>query len=149
MANIKDIISSFGSATKYEKDTNCCAVIALTASFEIPYDTAHEVAFQQWGRVDRRGVPSARIFSSFNSGSFLGRCIEKVQTMREYWAPGGSRMRKMKVKSFAQLYNRGTYYIIIRSHALVVKDGVIIDNRRDAANRNVVKAWKVLPSRVN
>lgn len=147
MQHVKDIISSYGPATKYDTDWNQCAVTALSASFEISYDEAHAAAQQYWNRQHKKGTKSSQLFKTFKPKSvstFLGRTLTPVETTRPYWCPrNGKRMRKMKVKSFSQQYPTGTYYVIVARHALVVKDGVIVDNRRDSATRNVLHAWRV------
>ena len=32
------------------------------------------------------------------------------------------------VKTFCEQYNKGTYIVIVRKHALTIKDGIVIDN---------------------
>lgn len=147
MTHIKDIISSYGPATKYETDWNQCAVTALSASFEIPYDEAHAAAERYWKREHKKGTKSSQLFKTFkpkSESTFLGRTLTPVETTRPYWCPrNGKRMRRMKVRSFAQQYPKGTYYILVARHALVIKNGVVLDNRRDGDSKNVNYAWRV------
>ena len=50
------------------------------------------------------------------------------------------------VKTFMQKYTKGTYLLLVNKHALVVKDGVVVDNsnyRFNGYRRTVESSFKI------
>ena len=50
------------------------------------------------------------------------------------------------VKTFAQTYKRGNYFVLVNQHALAIKNGVVVDNSNyqfDGYRRVVTSAFKV------
>ena len=47
------------------------------------------------------------------------------------------------VKTFCEQYNKGTYIVLVRNHALTIKDGIVIDNPnyRFTGYRRVVESF--------
>lgn len=65
------------------------------------------------------------------------------------WKLGGEkRERKMRIRTFIQDYTQGTYYILVRDHALIVKDGEVIDhNPKGITEKHIVKmAFRIEPT---
>lgn len=145
MQDINQVIKGYGPHDKHSEDKNNCTVNALSAAFEVPYDEAYEFAKQEWDRIHGKGVPTKPITESFKDTVF-GKFSVQVQATIDYKQPDGSTIvRNMTLRSFLKAFPTGSYFVLVRGHALVVKDGVLIDNSKKLG-RIVLRAWKIEPT---
>ena len=124
-------------------EKNDCAVRAIANAFNVTYDTAHMFAATKLERKARKGVKAmfAKLdllgsvtFDLFSNTLFpetrtygihplkrskSGKVVNKKYTHKEV---------AHTVKTFCEQYNKGTYIVIVRNHALTIKDGIVIDN---------------------
>ena len=143
-----------------------CVVRAIANAFEISYNTAHEFTKDTFKRKNRKGTFNVNpIMKKLNEVAF------KAEGQLDLFAPvlenkfnvkhigdrpkdGGTLQNKAykhkavayTVKTFMQKFSRGTYFIIVHKHALVIKDGVLIDNgnyRFNGYRRPVESAFKI------
>jgi len=142
---IREYVSKIGSSKSMEGENNDCAVLAVSAAFEIPYDTAHKFAETKWGRKKRQGTITRNIIDTMNELTtvtpLFNKRADKISTINEY----ATKKRVVKCKSrlgtFSNKNNKGTYFILVNQHATVIKDGIILDNY---APGSIVKfAWKI------
>jgi hypothetical protein len=150
MKHINDIIKTYGSHENLNRDLNCCAVAALSASMEVPYDDAYKFAEREWGRKKREGTQTFKLLSSFENKEEITvgdktKQIIPIKATHVYHQYGKDIERAMSLKTFLKVFNKGIYYIIIRQHALTVKDGELIDNN-DQMGRRVKYAFKLQTS---
>lgn len=143
-----------------------CVVRAFANAFEISYNAAHEFAKQQFKRKSRQGTFNVNpimkkldevVFPAEGQLDLFDPATEskfKVSHMGDRPKDGGTLQNdKYKhkavaytVKSFMQEFKRGTYFIIVHKHALVIKNGVLIDNgnyRFNGYRRPVASAFKI------
>ena len=141
----KKMIASNGPATAMEKDAKNCAVLALSAAFEIPYDYADAFARVQWKRKSRRGTNTNAIINTMKSATSNSPVFEKVakecNVINVYVTPKKLVNCRSKLYTFANNNKKGTYYVLTRGHALVVKDGQILDGTKPGSA--VRYAWKI------
>ena len=128
-------------------DRSYCTVLSLSVSLGITYDEAYTILSKR--RRRRRGLKLSALQECLNEITcFAGTGpsdMEKVSRFRKiYERPFQAKTRgsRLMLKTFAKMNNKGTYYVVVRGHALVVKDGAIIDyfNR---PRRVVEIAWKI------
>ena len=124
-------------------EKNDCAVRAFANAFNISYDVAHKFAEDKFARKAKKGVKGMFItlsklgFASFDlfsntlfpetrtygihpiARSKSGKVVNTKYTHKEV---------SHTVKTFCEQYNKGTYIVIVRKHALTIKDGIVIDN---------------------
>jgi hypothetical protein len=141
-------------------ETNDCTVRAIANAFNVCYDTAHDYAKTVLGRENRKGIKGfdAKMASiklvSFSDNSeqlslFPQSNDYNVKTLRsmDLINPAYTHKRvAWTVKTFCAKYNRGTYIITVKGHALTIKDGVIMDNpnyRFTGFRRPVINAFKI------
>ena len=67
--------------------------------------------------------------------------VEKASTINEYRHPQGVIKCKTKLSTFANKNRKGTYFVLVRNHATVVKDGIVLDNYSPGST--VKYAWKI------
>ena len=149
-------------------EKNDCAVRAVANAFDIGYNVAHKWCADTFNRKPRKGTKLMNstlkgitdvefpiengaqldLFNELTSNQFtikhIGDCPKR----------GGKLInRKYKhkpvaytVKTFMQKYTKGTYLLLVNKHALVVKDGVVVDNsnyRFNGYRRTVESAFKI------
>ena len=137
-----------GPASKMATDNNSCTVKALSAAFSISYDDAHSFAAKEWNRVTGRGVRTSAMLQTFPIGfstqsRALGKEITRAKATSEYKQPNGTMLeRAMNLSTFCKKHPRGTYYILVDGHALVISDGEVIDHS-DRPKRRIKFAWKI------
>jgi hypothetical protein len=145
--NINDTVKSNGSNTKQLMDNNNCSVLALAEAFEVAYDEAYKYAQETLNRMKSKGVITGKIINVFNSGiKILGKKVSEAKAVTKYRQSNGKMLeRRMKISTFIKKYPKGTYYILVRGHALVIKDGTMYDHKgfADKLGRPVKYAWKV------
>jgi len=144
---ISDTVKYNGSNANQLMDNNSCSVLALAEAFEISYDQAYTYAKDVWGRLKRKGVITGRIIDTFNSGlKVLDKKIVDSKPITKYRQPNGKIVnRRMRISTFIKEHPKGTYYILVKGHALVIKNGVMYDVKSfaDRFSRPINYAWQV------
>lgn len=137
--NINHEVIKNGKHQLKHQDSNNCAVNALAVAFNVSYDTAHQYAATEWNRKHGRGTHSSLLINDLKNQTQLkfGKRSKEVPAVTFYRHPHALVKRKMKLSTFLKHYPSGTYYVLVRNHALVIKDGVLIDN--DASLTRPVK----------
>ena len=124
-------------------EKNDCAVRAFANAFNISYDVAHKFAEDKFARKAKKGVKNMfqtltelgfATFDLFQNSLFpetrtygihpiarskSGKVVNTKYTHKEV---------NHTVKTFCEQYNKGTYIVIVAKHALVIKNGIVIDN---------------------
>ena len=144
-------VSNGSLIAKGEK--NDCVVRALANAFNISYDIAHEFAASKFNRKARRGTK--KVFNTFKS---LGNVafdlfkdtlfpITKEYKLKCVRKPINASYTHKKVnytvKTFCAKFSKGTYIVLVHKHALVIKDGIVVDNAdmRFTGYRRVVESY--------
>ena len=143
-----------------------CAVRAFANAFEISYNTAHKFAKDAFKRKAKQGTFNVNpilkkmnevVFKAEGQLDLFDPVMENKFNIRHLGdrpKDGGTLQNESythkavayTVKSFMQKFTRGTYFIIVHKHALVIKNGVLIDNgnyRFSGYRRPVESAFKI------
>ena len=138
------------SLAKNEK--NDCSVRALANAFNVTYDVAHLFAATELERKARKGLKSM-----FQKLDLLGEVTFELFSntlfpeTKTYKLDGKLKPRnpdythkpvQFTVKTLCAKFNKGTYIVIVKKHALCIKDGIVIDNpdMRFTGYRRVVES---------
>ena len=148
-------------------EKNDCFVRAVANAFEIDYTQAHGFVKAKFNRRNRLGTKkvnstlkelSNEVFEFQPSGQLnLFEQNDKVFEVKHLGNEpkrGGKLINKKykhkkvayTVKAFAQKYSTGTHIVLVHKHALVIKNGVVVDNNINQFNgyrRVVESAFKV------
>ena len=124
-------------------EKNDCAVRAFANAFNITYNAAHEFTANVFDRKPRKGVkgmfpklaelgfaqfdmfadslfPETRVYSIHPlTRSKSGKVVNHAYKHKEV---------SHTVKTFCAEFNKGTFIVMVAKHALVIKDGIVIDN---------------------
>ena len=126
-----------------QNEKNDCAVRAFANAFNISYDVAHKFAEDKFARKAKKGVKGMFItLSKLGFASFDLFSNTLFHETRTYGIHPLARSKSGKlvntdythkevnhtVKTFCAKYNKGTYIVIVKNHALTIKDGIVIDN---------------------
>lgn len=112
------------------KEHNDCTVKAWVNCFDCSYEKAH-AWLKRFGRQNRRGPTMDKLQAALESCK-----IAKVR-IGPY-----SRGNRITLSNFCKTHNKGRYYVVVRGHALCVKDGVVYDHS-DGFRRQVIFAARV------
>ena len=119
-------------------EKNDCVVRACANAFNISYDVAHSFTAKEFKRKFRKGTKKV-----YNTFSTLGKVtfdlfqdslfpITKEYKLKCVKKPVNASYTHKRVnytvKTFCANYGIGTYIVLVNKHALVIKDGVVIDN---------------------
>ena len=153
-----------------QSERSDCFVRAIANAFEVDYTQAHGFVKDKFNRRNRMGTKGAnsglkklaKTVIRFEPSDQTGQLSLFEQNVKAFKikhlgiAPkyGGKLInRKYKhkdvaytVKAFSHRYKTGTHIILVHKHALVIKDGVVIDNgnaKFDGYRRVVESAYKV------
>lgn len=129
-------------------DNHNCTVKMLQNAFGIEkYEDAAQQAINMWNRKRGHGVKTLPILESFATGKVLGKKVEKVEATNAYLAIGGGTItRKMNLVSFSRKFKKGTFVILVNGHALVCKDGEMLNavqGEYGIKNALILHAWEV------
>ena len=134
-------------------EKNDCAVRAFANAFNISYDVAHEFTAKEFKRKARKGTKGVFAickalgkvsFELFQDSLFPVtkeydlKCVNKPIN-REYT----HKRVNYTVKTFCAKYSKGTYIVLVNKHALVIKNGIVVDNpnNRFDGYRRVVESY--------
>lgn len=112
------------------KEYRDCTVMAWSNCFDCEYEKAHTY-LKKHGRKNRRGMFEEGILTA------LKACTKAKVKFGPY-----SRQNKITLKAFVEKHPKGRYYVLVRGHALCVKDGVVYDHS-DKPRRQVTFACRV------
>ena len=134
-------------------EKNDCVVRAIANAFNISYDVAHEFTAKEFKRKARKGTKA--VFSTFKAlgevsfelfkdslfpvtKEYKLNCVNKPINCDYTHKPVS-----FTVKTFCAKYCRGTFIVLVNKHALVVKNGIVIDNgdMRFTGYRRVVESY--------
>lgn len=144
----QDLINSKESAIA-KKESNDCVVYAFASAFELDYDTAHAEVAKRFNRQAGKGTKRSHILEGVKqlqagdqvNGKTITEVITKPTT--NYKAYGQVVPRQVRLSSFAAKYPKGTYMVLVRSHAITIKDGMVVDSARPHPSSIVLQAFKV------
>lgn len=151
VTNAKTLVAQDSIIASGEKGD--CVVYAVASAFDLPYDEAHQVVKDKFNRQDRKGTKSWTILNKMKdmagtresiNGKFVREILERPT--KTYHLHGKDVVRKNRVSTFIKEHTQGTYLILTGDHALVSKDGEMIDNVTGGSAKAFVKVvYKVEP----
>ena len=124
-------------------EKNDCAVRAFANAFNISYDVAHEFAADKFKRKAKKGVKNMfRTLNELGFATFDLFSDTLFPEIRTYGIHPLARSKSGKlvntdythkevnhtVKTFCAKFNKGTFIVMVAKHALVIKNGIVIDN---------------------
>ena len=122
-----------------KSEKNDCVVRAFANAFNITYDIAHSFTAETFKRMFRKGTKM-----TFDTLNKLGKVsfdlfqdtlfpITKEYKLKCIHNPINRSYTHKKVsftvKTFCSKFNKGTFVVLVHKHALVIKDGVVVDNK--------------------
>lgn len=130
MSNTVGYSEEHKNSRKILKETNDCTVMAWANCFDCNYESAH-AWLKRFGRFNRRGMTTEQIKKA------LQACTKAKIKIGPY-----SRNNKINLNKFLKKHNSGRYYVLVRGHALCVKDGILYDHS-ERLKRQVIFACRV------
>jgi hypothetical protein len=151
VTNAKTLVAKYSIIAQGERKD--CMVYATASAFDLTYDQAHEVVKEKFGRENKKGTNTTAIVLTMNemvgtretiNGKFIREVID--QPTKTYHLYGKDVARKNRVSTFIKEHSQGTYLILTGNHALVAKNGEMIDNiTKGSGSRLIKRAYKVEP----
>ena len=149
VTNTKTLVGTDSIIAKGESSD--CMVYATAAAFDLDYDKAHQHVKHRFGRKDKKGTAMFSIIRGMQemvdlrenlNGKFVREIIS--QPYKKYHLHGRDVNRKNRVTTFIKEHSQGTYLILTSRHALVIKDGEMIDNVPGGSGKAFVRrAFKI------
>ena len=171
LKNFKSGYEVSGSSATARNEKNDCVVRAVANSFGISYDQAHKFVADEFKRVKgnatyytnakmkkltQNGYNGLIEFEPQGQLDLFDNDVKRVDVSHLGDEPkrGGKLINKKykhkpvpyTVKTFAQEYNVGNYFVLVNKHALAINNGVIVDNgdmQFDGYRRVVTSAFQV------
>ena len=151
VTNAKTLVAQDSIIAKNESKD--CMVYAMAAAFDLPYDEAHQVVKDKFKRQDNKGTSNISLINGMKemidyrvnlNGKFVREIIDSPSKV--YHLHGKDITRKNRVSTFIKEHTQGTYLILTGNHALVSKNGEMIDNITGGSAKSYVKrVYKVEP----
>ena len=134
-------------------EKNDCAVRAFANAFNITYDVAHQFTAETFKRKARKGTQA--VYATLNKlksvtfDLFSDTLFPETKTYnlvcvhKPINADYTHKPVAYTVKTFCAKYSKGTYIVLVNKHALVIKDGIVVDNPNNRFNgyRRVVESY--------
>tara|TARA_R110000744_G_C18994468_1_gene520972 strand:- start:5 stop:484 length:480 start_codon:yes stop_codon:yes gene_type:complete len=119
-------------------EKNDCAVRACANAFNITYDVAHAFAAKAFHRKPKQatygmfeilGLLGNVAFEMYSNTLFPeNKSYDLVAINNPINTDYTHKKVAYTVKTFCSRFARGTYIVNVNKHALVVKDGIVVDN---------------------
>ena len=119
-------------------EKNDCVVRACANAFNITYDVAHGFVTKEFKRKARKGTKNVFAtckalgkitFDLFQDTLFPITKEYKLKCVNKPVNASYTHKRvNYTVKTFCANYGIGTYIVLVNKHALVIKNGVVVDN---------------------
>lgn len=121
-------------------ETNDCFVRSVMSAFDVSYDEAHDFVRRNFYRENRKGtfvvnninrVVACGVTLNGKKFKFVGKHPKKTNypsTKILYNPKYGNTKRGFTVAPFLENFSSGTYIILVKQHAMAVKDGVLYAN---------------------
>ena len=142
--NSKELLKKSSSIASGEaKD---CLVYAFASAFDLDYDTAHAEVKQRFKREDREGTKYGFLLQGLQEGTTCyGKKVTEVidRPTLDYKVYSKIIPRSIRLSTFVAQKGKGTYIVLVRGHAIAIKDGVMVDNRQPRPSALVTNAFKV------
>ena len=138
VSNVAEMIEGYSNDRYLMGEKNDCVVVALASALKMSYKAAHKLA-SKYGRKNRQGMYTEHVNRMTKEISSL-----RMMTMDEittYYKSTG-KLRANTLSTFTKRYPVGTYFLLVRRHAVTVKDGVVLE-RGTPRNWHVRQAWEV------
>lgn len=146
--NTSEAIKGYSESPIAKSETNDCVVRAFASSFEVDYDFAHQYVAEYFKRKPRKGTfmtSSKLVNMSDNNIEVNGKRVYTVGNRTNNWmtnslvyevkVKGQKVKREMTVGTFIRQNPKGTFFILVRNHAFVIKNGVVIGNKEDSIKK--------------
>lgn len=151
VTNAKTLVAKDSTIANGEKGD--CFVYAMASAFDLPYDEAHQVVKDKFKRQDRKGTSNIALVNGMREMidyrvNLNGKFVREVMLSptKVYHLHGQDIERKNRVSTFMKEHTQGTYLILTGNHALVSKDGEMIDNIPNGSGKAFVRrVYKVEP----
>ena len=149
----KDAIIGYSDSVIAKRETNDCAVRAISSAFEMHYDEAHQFVKVKFNRQNRKGttffVGGLRHMINnkvkINDKLFETMGNEYGHVSYEVKVKGQMVKRNMTTGTFIKKYPVGKYLVVVRGHAFSIIDGNVVGNYGDAKmkKRVINNAFKI------
>lgn len=135
-------------------EKNDCVVRSIAAATGVSYRTAHTFCKEVMGRENKKGTNNVHLTTTFlkaqDDGLKIGNKefeiygLKKEEVKNKYKLYGEEIWRQKTLKSFIKSHPVGTFMVLVAKHALVVKDGELLDweNNKFEPTRKVMGAYK-------
>ena len=149
----REAIIGYSDSTIAKNETNDCVVRAISSSFEMHYDEAHQFVKVKFNRQNRKGTSFfvgglRRMINDkikINGKSFQTMGNEYGHVSYEVKVKGQMVKRNMTTGTFIKRYPVGKYLVVVRGHAFSIIDGQVVGNTSDATmkKRVICNAFKI------
>ena len=151
VTNAKTLVAQDSIIANGEKGD--CFVYAMASAFDLPYDEAHQLVKEKFNRKDRKGTSGLELIQTMKHmvdvrESINNKFVREIITSpsKVYHLHGKDITRKNRVNTFMKEHTQGTYLILTGNHALVSKNGEMIDNITKGSGKAFVRrVYKVEP----
>ena len=77
-------------------------------------------------------------FVGFFGNTYTSKCEQYWSVLHRNTLP----LKGMTLETFCKVYNRGSYVVCVKGHAVCVKGGKLVDVDLNLGNKSVLSAWK-------
>jgi hypothetical protein len=149
----REAIIGYSDSTIAKTELNDCVVRAISSSFEMHYDEAHQFVKVKFNRQNRKGTSFfvgglRRMINDkikINGKSFQTIGNEYGHVSYDVKVKGQIVKRNMTTGTFIKKYPVGKYLVVVRGHAFSIIDGQVVGNASDATmkKRVINNAFKI------
>ena len=129
--------SEIETMQEYDRDKNCCTVVASSIAFNVPFDEMQNYFFQH-GRKRNKGYHMYKIIDEIAKD--YGYKVEKFHKVPNGYYNSETKETilpsiSLTVKNCTKYLDKGTFILKVSRHVLAVKNGKVEDWTRGRQNR--------------
>jgi hypothetical protein len=137
MKKVAHTIADPKHSAGYASEASDCAVRAMANTFGVTYAYAHQ-AMKSAGRKDKKATPVSAIHSVVTK-EHGGKVAHQLEHIGK-----GAGKRQVTIGTFCKYHPHGSFYCIVRGHALAIVDGVVQDAFRNRAGKRIYRAYEIV-----
>jgi len=111
-------------------ENNDCVVRAISNATNCDYDKAHGLAAQHYNRRNKRGTSTLAVIN--RSEALFSDLGFKCEEVNQVYATS-------TINQFVRRNPKGRFFILVRSHALAIVNGVVYDNSDRTSGRHKIR----------
>ena len=139
---METVVSGYDEDRYLMGERRDCTVVSLAGALSLSYTAAHKMA-SKYGRKKGKGMLTYQVENMYKALEKEGRVRKLDKSEITTYYPSTRKTRANKLSTFIKNNPKGTFMLLVRGHAITVKDGIVLQSFLPP-NQHIKMGWKVV-----